>query len=120
MKVAAAGASILAACLSGCSDNKTSTGGATKLTIDGKDQNLNGNAACVKSNGLINIGFGSSTAGVSAVLHDVNTPTVKSVQLGSSSGLALTYQAGSGKGDASVTKDGNTYKITGNATGIDA
>jgi ipoprotein LpqH len=120
MTVAVAGAAILAAGLSACSDNKTSTGGATKLTIDGKDQSLNGNAACVKSSGLIQIGFGSASAGVSAVLNDVNPPTVKSVQLGSASGVALTYQAGSGKGDASVTKDGNTYKITGNATGIDA
>ena len=36
MTVAVAGAAILAAGLSACSDNKTSTGGATKLTIDGK------------------------------------------------------------------------------------
>jgi lipoprotein LpqH len=79
MTVTVARAAILAAALSACSDNKTSTVGATKLTIDGKDQNLNGTAACLKSNGLISIGFGSASAGVSAVLNDVNPPTVKSV-----------------------------------------
>jgi ipoprotein LpqH len=120
MTVAVAGAAILVAGLSGCSDNKTSTGGATKLTIDGKDQNLNGQAACTKTNGTIAIAFASSTTGVGAVLNDANPPTVKTVSLGNVNGVSLGYVSGSGQGEASVTKDGNTYKITGKATGMDA
>jgi ipoprotein LpqH len=120
MTVAVAGAAILAAGLSACSDNKTSTGGATKLSIDGKDQSLSGSAACTKAGGLITIAFARSSASVGAVLNDVSPPTVKSVGLGNVNGVTLAYTAGTGQGDASVTKDGNTYKITGKAVGIDA
>jgi len=43
---------------------------------------------------------------------------VKAVQLGNVNGVTLQYAQG-GQGNASVTVDGNTYKVTGTATGID-
>jgi ipoprotein LpqH len=120
MTVAVAGAAILAAGLSGCSGDKVSTGGATKLTIDGKDQNLSGQAGCTKANGIVTIAFTGASSGIGATLTDANPPAVKTVMLGNFNGVTLTYPSATGQaGEASATKDGNTYKITGKATGVD-
>ncbi|MGZ4583616.1 MAG: lipoprotein LpqH, partial [Mycobacterium sp.] len=49
-----------------------------------------------------------------------NPPLVKSVGLGNVNGVTLGYTAGVGQGDASATKSGTSYKISGTATVIDA
>jgi lipoprotein LpqH len=141
LTVTVAGAAILAAGISGCSSNKSSTGGGgssaavvsggtsvaaggaagAKVTLDGKDQNISGGAAvCAKMGGNVTITIGTGSTAFSAVVTDANPPEVKQVVLGSVGGVALGYTAGSGQGKASATKDGNTYKITGTATGVDA
>ena len=140
LTVAMAGAAILAAGISGCSSNKSSTGGGgssaavvsgntsvaaggtsgSKVTIDGKDQNISGGSVvCAKMGGNVNITIGGSGSGISAVVTDASPPEVKSVVLGTVNGVALGYNSGTGQGKASATKDGNTYKITGTATGVD-
>ena len=53
------------------------------------------------------------------MLTDANPPEVKSVGLGNVNGVTLAYAAGAGQGNASATKNGNSYKITGTATGVD-
>jgi lipoprotein LpqH len=126
--VAATGAAILAAGISGCSSNKgttasgggvtANTGGTTKVVIDGKDQNVQGNTLCTKAAGNVSIAVGGNTTGISVVLTDANPPAVKAVQLGNVNGVTLQYAQG-GQGNASATKDGNTYKVTGTATGVD-
>ena len=126
--VAATGAAILAAGISGCSSNKgttasgggvtANTGGTTKVVIDGKDQNVQGNTLCTKTAGTVSIAVGGNTTGISVVLTDANPPAVKAVQLGNVNGVTLQYAQG-GQGNASATKDGNTYKVTGTATGVD-
>jgi ipoprotein LpqH len=128
LTVAVAGAAILTAGISGCSSNKgttvsgngatASTGGTTKVIIDGKDQNIQGNTLCTKAAGNISIAVGGNNTGISVVLTDANPPGVKAVQLGNVNGVTLQYAQG-GQGNASATKDGNTYKITGTATGMD-
>lgn len=92
LTVAVAGAAILAAGISGCSGgNKSgtsasssasssgtsasaSTGGAagTKVTIDGKDQNVSGSVVCTNAGGTINIAIGGAATGIAAVLSDGN------------------------------------------------
>lgn len=136
LTVAVAGAAILAAGISGCSDNKSTTASSgtssgasvsagagsaagTKVTIDGKDQNINGSVVCTKGAGNINIAIGSSATGVGAVLTDADPPQVKSVGLGSVNGVALGYTSGTGQGNATAKKDGNSYTISGTATGVD-
>lgn len=89
LTVAVAGAAILVAGLSGCSSNKSTTGS------------------------------GETTTGIAAVLTDGNPPEVKSVGLGNVNGVTLGYTSGTGQGNASATKDGSHYKITGTATGVD-
>lgn len=136
LTVAVAGAAILVAGLSGCSSNKSTTGsgdtttaaGTTaspgaasgpKVVIDGKDQNVTGSVVCTTAAGNVNIAIGGAATGIAAVLTDGNPPEVKSVGLGNVNGVTLGYTSGTGQGNASATKDGSHYKITGTATGVD-
>ena len=135
LTVAVAGAAILAAGISGCSSNKSSTGGGgtsssgasasasagggPKVSIDGKDQNVAGSVVCTTAGGTVNIAIGGAATGIAAVLTDANPPQVKSVGLGNVNGVTLGYTQGAGQGNASATKDGSSYKITGTATGVD-
>ena len=140
--VAVGGAAIVIAGLSGCSTAKKSestssssasssaagtasasataapSGGGTKVTIDGKDQNVSGTVVCSSMGGNMNIAIGEATAGIAAVLSSDGS-TVQSVALGNVNGVTLGYQSGTGQGDATASKDGNSYKISGTATGID-
>jgi lipoprotein LpqH len=137
LTVAVAGAAILAAGISGCSsNNKSATGssssssgtsasvnsgasGGTKVSIDGKDQNVTGSVVCTNAGGTVNIAIGGAATGIAAVLSDGSPPQVKSVGLGNVNGVTLGYTSGTGQGNASASKDGNTYKISGTATGVD-
>ena len=140
--VAVGGAAIVIAGLSGCSSGNKSaspssssasssaagtasasataapSGGGTKVTIDGKDQNVSGTVVCSSMGGNMNIAIGEATAGIAAVLSSDGS-TVQSVALGNVNGVTLGYQSGTGQGDATASKDGNSYKISGTATGID-
>ncbi len=135
--VAAAALAIVGVSMSGCSSNKSSSGGASassgtsgatassgsstaKVTIDGKDQNVQGTVACTTAAGTVNIAVGGNAAGIGAVLTDASPPVVKSVGLGNVNGVTLGYTPGvPGAGKADATKDGNKYKISGTATGVD-
>jgi lipoprotein LpqH len=141
--VAVGGAAIVIAGLSGCSSGNKSaspssssassssaagtasasataapSGGGTKVTIDGKDQNVSGTVVCSSMGGNMNIAIGEATAGIAAVLSSDGS-TVQSVALGNVNGVTLGYQSGTGQGEANASKDGNSYKISGTATGID-
>ncbi len=136
LTVAVTGAAILAAGISGCSSNKSTTSGSgtssaagtsasagtgsgPKVLIDGKDQNVSGSVVCTTAGGSVNIAIGGAATGIAAVLTDANPPQVKSVGLGNVNGVTLGYTQGTGQGNASATKDGSSYKITGTATGVD-
>lgn len=145
--VTVAGAAVLVAGLSGCSksDNKststtsatattsaaatttsaagsasaTAGAGSAKVTIDGQPQNVQGQVVCAQAGGNLNIAIGEATTGIAAVLSQ-DASTVQSVGLGNVNGVTLGYTAGvPGGANATATKDGNTYKITGTATGVD-
>jgi lipoprotein LpqH len=138
--VAIGGAAIVIAGLSGCSSDKKSesstsskessasssaaasataapSGGGTKVTIDGQDQNVGGTVVCTAAGGNMNIAIGDAATGIAAVLSEDGS-TVTSVGLGNVNGVTLAYASGTG-GEAKATKDGNNWKITGTATGID-
>ncbi|UQX13347.1 lipoprotein LpqH [Candidatus Mycobacterium methanotrophicum] len=138
--VAAAATAIVAVGLSGCSSssNKSSTSGsgsspsqtsaaaagssgssAAKVSIDGKDQNVQGSVACTAAAGNVNITIGRVSTGIGAVLTDASPPAVESVGVGTVNGVTLGYTPGTGQGNASATKDGSKYKISGTATGVD-
>ncbi|WP_077087265.1 lipoprotein LpqH [Mycobacterium rhizamassiliense] len=134
LTIGIAAVAILAAGISGCSDKKSNSsgngasgttsaastgGGGPKVTIDGKDQNVAGSVVCTTAGGSVNIAIGGAATGIAAVLTDANPPAVKSVGLGNVNGVTLAYTDGTGQGNASATKSGNTYKISGTATGVD-
>ncbi|MGO8964046.1 lipoprotein LpqH [Mycobacterium sp.] len=126
-------AATLAGVLAGCShhDGAVSAGNAavapasasnTKVLIDGKDQNVKGQVACTTAAGNVNIAIGGSGStgvptGIGAVLTDASPPVVTSVALGNVNGVSLGVGGTTGK--AQATKDGNAYKITGTASGVD-
>lgn len=129
--VAVSSMAILVAGLSGCSseDKKSETSGETSsaasaegkstVTIDGKDQAVQGTVVCSTMGGNMNIAIGDAATGIAAVVSQGDEPTVQSVGLGNVNGVTLGYQSGSGQGEAKAEKDGNTYKISGTATGVD-
>ena len=132
--VAAAGLAIVVVGLSGCSSDKksgtsTSSNGTSaavsngsstaKVTIDGKDQSVQGTVACTSAAGTVNIAIGGAQTGIGVVLTDATPPGVKSVGLGNVGGVTLGYPPGTGQGNATATKDGSKYKISGTATGGD-
>ncbi len=64
--------------------------------------------------GNLNVAIGESMTGIAAVISESDPPTVTSVGLGNVDGITLAM--GGGQGDATATKVGNTYTITGNAS----
>ncbi|HEX2285718.1 MAG TPA: lipoprotein LpqH [Mycobacterium sp.] len=128
--VAVGGAAMVIAGLSGCgSDEKSAATGETStaaaaegkstVTIDGQDQQVQGTVVCTAAGGNTNIAIGDATTGIGAVLSTGDSPAVQSVALGNVNGVSLGYQSGTGQGEAKAEKDGNTYKISGTATGVD-
>jgi lipoprotein LpqH len=127
--VAVGGAAIVIAGLSGCSsDKKAETSGSTSsaasaqgkttVTIDGKDQAVQGTVVCSTMGGNMNIAIGDASTGIAAVVSE-DGKTVQSVGLGNVNGVTRGYQAGTGQGEAKAEKDDKTWKISGTATGID-
>lgn len=138
--VAVGGVAIVVAGLSGCSSGEkksespttsaaTTTGaspaaaapsgGKNRVTIDGQDQNVSGTVVCSAMGGNMNIAIGQAATGIAAVVSSGDSPTVQSVGLGNVNGVTLGYQQGVGQGEAKAEKDGDTYKISGTATGLD-
>jgi ipoprotein LpqH len=123
LTVAAAATAIFVVGLSGCSSTpgqKVSTSGHATVTVDGKDQNVKGQVTCQKAGGELQIGIGQSgtQTAVSVQATDANPPVVHQIALGNVNGVTLTYQQGSPGASAQATEDGNGYKFTGTATGV--
>jgi ipoprotein LpqH len=128
--VAVGGAAIVIAGLSGCSSEKKSeTSGETDsaataegkstVTIDGQDQKVQGTVVCSTMGENVNIAIGEATTGIGAVVSTGDNPVVHSVGLGNVNNVTLGFQENAGQGEAKAEKDGNTYKISGTATGVD-
>jgi lipoprotein LpqH len=126
------GLAAAAAVLVGCSDDKpaaapgaqTSTGGSTEVKVDGGDLaglDLN-SVTCAKEGGKITVGSGAigGQQGLGIVMTDEATPTVETVGLVvDGNALAVTNTMGAKVGSAEVSVDGDTYTISGEATGAD-
>lgn len=144
--IAVGGAAIVVAGLAGCSSGDKSTSGsssssssesssssssssssaastsaeanaATRVTIDGQPKDVGGTVVCANMGGNVNVAIGEAMTGIAAVVSQADPPTVTSVALGNVDGITLAV--GGGQGDATATRDGKDYKITGNAFGID-
>lgn len=113
--VAIGGAAIVIAGLSGCSsDKKSGTSGETSkaasaegkstVTIDGKDQAVQGTVVCSTMGGNVNIAIGDATTGIGAVVSSGDSPTVHSVGLGNVNGVTLGFQENAGQGEAKAER----------------
>jgi ipoprotein LpqH len=92
--------------------------GEAVVSIDGQDQNITGTVVCTAAGGNYNIAIGEAMTGIAVVLAE-DASSVTSVALGNVNGVTLGYGQGAPGGEASATKDGSTYKVTGSATGVD-
>ena len=120
---------MLAAALSGCSGTghvnaagqSVSTTGDAKVIVDGKDQNVSGNDTCQKAGGEVQIGIGQpgSPTAIAVQATDTNPPTVQQIALGTVDNVALAYQQGSPGVSADAAQNGDAYKFSGTATGVD-
>ncbi|MDX1889664.1 lipoprotein LpqH [Mycolicibacterium sp. 050158] len=90
---------------------------ATRVTIDGQPKDVGGTVVCANAGGNVNVAIGEAMTGIAAVVSEGDNPTVTSVALGNVGGITLAV--GAGQGDATAVKDGKSYKITGNAVGVD-
>jgi len=144
LTVAMGGAAILVAGLVGCSSDKkseykgasdtpTATAAATasagsasasagagtaKVSIDGQGRDVQGQVVCAAAGGNFNIAIGGAATGIAVVMSE-DASKVTSVGLGNVNGVALAFQEGAPGGNASATKDGKAYKISGTASGVD-
>ncbi len=100
------------------SPSVTTGAGTTKVTIDGQEQAVEGNVVCAAMGGNLNIAIGEAMTGIAAVVSEGDAPTVSSVALGNVDGVSLGFTQGAG-GEATAEKNGNTYTISGTATGVD-
>jgi ipoprotein LpqH len=121
--VAAVAAAIIVTGLAGCSSTpgqKVSTSGKATVTVDGKDQNVQGQVTCQKASGQLQIGIGQPGTSSAVVVQatDANPPVVAQIALGNVNGANLTYQQGSPGASVQSTVAGNGYKFTGTATGM--
>ena len=92
--------------------------GTAKVSIDGQPKDVTGQIACTPAMGNLNIAIGDAATGI-AVVMSPDASKVSSVGLGNVNGVVLGFQDGASGASASATKDGNTYKVTGTASGVD-
>jgi ipoprotein LpqH len=90
-----------------------------KVVIDGRAHNVQGTVVCTAIGGNSIVAIGETTTGIVAVLTDADPPEVKSVWLGNVNGMTLGYKPGTSQSNVGARKDGDTYTITGTATGVD-
>ncbi len=92
--------------------------GTATVSIDGQPKDIQGQIAYTTVGDKVNIAIGQQTTGIGVMLS-ADASRVTSVGLGNVDGVTLGYQDGAPGGSATATKDGQTYTITGTATGVD-
>jgi len=92
--------------------------GTATVTIDGQPQDIQGQVVCATAGGNVNIAIGQAATGIAVIMAE-DASKVTSVGLGNINGVALGFQDGAPGGNASATKDGKAYKVTGTASGVD-
>jgi lipoprotein LpqH len=93
--------------------------GAAKVTIDGQLRPIGGPVVCATADGKFSIAIGEVITGVIVGLEP-DASVVHTVGLGDLNGVVLSFTEGVPGNAATATKDGNTYTVTGTATGVDS
>jgi ipoprotein LpqH len=106
------------------SPSPTSATAATpnaSVVVGGQNQYVGNDVSCTTTNGRVNIAIGPDPdrTGIGAVLSQDNPPQVLSVGVGKVGDATLGYASGFPGGNPAATKQGSSYTINGNATGVD-
>jgi ipoprotein LpqH len=104
----------------------TASGGAgtaspqhNKVLVDGQDQGAVEHVRCSTITDGLRLKIGMGDHGVVVILSDANPPAALGVQFSKTfinGGVTLEYDSRKNEGTGQVTKQGNSYKITGTAT----
>ena len=92
--------------------------GEAKVSVDGRPQNVSGPVVCATNNGKFSVAIGEAITGVIVGLEP-DASVVHDVGLGTIDGVVLSVTEGVPGISAGATKNGNSYHITGTATGMD-
>jgi ipoprotein LpqH len=90
-----------------------------RVTIDGQDQGAVEHVRCSTITDGLRLKIGMGDHGVVVILSDANPPAALGVQFSKTfinGGVTLEYDSRKNEGTGQVTKQGNSYKITGTAT----
>ena len=97
------------------------SGSKSSVTVDGKAWTGTFTTVCAKQGDLLALTIadpaGDATKGASATVK--SDDTVSAVGIGNVASGGLGYAEGAPGGSAKLTKDGKTYTVTGEATGVD-
>jgi ipoprotein LpqH len=97
----------------------SSVAGSAMVTTDGQPRNVGGPVVCATNEGKFSIAIGDMITGVIVGLEPDGS-VVHNAGLGDVNGVVMSFTEGVPGNDASATKDGNHYMITGTATGVDS
>jgi lipoprotein LpqH len=91
--------------------------GPATVNVDGKPVNVSGPVVCATNDGKYSIAVGDMATGIIVGLEP-DASVVHNAGLGTVDGVVLSFTEGVPGNTATATKDGNTYTITGTASGV--
>ncbi len=89
-----------------------------RVTIGGQAHSVSGPVVCGTNNGKFSIAVGDMVTGIIVGLEP-DASGVHGAGLGTVDGVVMSFTEGVPGENAAATKTGNTYKITGTASGTD-
>lgn len=87
------------------------------VNVDGKPLNVQGQVVCATNDGKYSIAVGDMATGIIVGLEP-DASAVHNVGLGTVDGVVMSFTEGVPGNTATATKNGNTYNITGAASGV--
>jgi lipoprotein LpqH len=100
------------------SSSTPAAAGPAQVTIGGQPQNVSGPVVCSTTDGKFSIAVGDMVTGI-IVGVEPDASVVHNAGLGTVDGVVMSFTEGVPGESATATKTGNTYKITGTASGVD-
>jgi ipoprotein LpqH len=100
------------------SSTPAAAAGPAHVTIGGQPQNVSGPVVCSTTDGKFSIALGDMATGIIVGLEP-DASAVHNAGLGTVDGVVMSFTEGVPGENATATKSGNTYKITGTASGVD-
>ncbi len=88
--------------------------GEAEVIIGGTPQIVSGPVVCATNGGRLSITIGDIVIGLAQ-----DGSVVHNAALGTVGGVAMSFTEGAPGNSATATKNGNSYKVTGTATGVD-